>query len=104
MKKSLKLFLFAAISFSAIANAALPPLYESLSEYKSLLNSQELAEKLGSAEGIKDIKRTEHGFQISTYRYVLNVDTVFEPQGFPGPAKFHFVFHELEPKGSDAQP
>lgn len=98
MRKSLIITLFtAAVSFTALANAALPPLYESLSEYKSLLGSKELAEKLGSAEGIQEVKRTEQGFQITTHRYNLNVDIVFEPQGYPGPAKFHFIFHDLEP-------
>lgn len=97
MKKFLKLFMFSAtFSFSTFAHSALPPLYESLNEYKSLLNSQELATKLGSAEGIQDIKRTDKGFQITTHRYNLDVDIVFEPQNFPGPAKFHFIFHDLE--------
>ena len=97
MKKSLiTLFLAGAISFSAISYAALPPLYQSLNEYKALLKSHELAEKLGSAEGIKDIQRTEQGFLITTHRYNLNVEIVYEPLPYPGPAQFHFVFHDLE--------
>lgn len=101
MKNSLKkLSVVAAISFSLItlsANAALPPLYESLNEYKSLLNSQELASKLGSAEGIKDVKRTEKGFLVTANKYTMKVDLIYDAQEHPGPAKFHFVFHDLEP-------
>lgn len=101
MKKSLQLFacflclsLFASISS---LDAALPPLYATLNEYKSLLNDQELADKLGSAESIRDIKRTESGFIVTGNRYSLHVDLIYEPQNHPGPAKFHFVFHELQP-------
>lgn len=77
-------------------NAALPPLYESLTEYQAIVTSPELVEKLNSAEGIQNIKRTENGFIITTFRYTLQVDRVNEPLDQPGPAKFHFIFHELE--------
>lgn len=95
MKKLFSLVLTAAAASSL--QAALPPLYESLSEYKSLLGSEELSNKLGSAEGIQDVKRTEKGFRISTMKYHLDVDIVFEPQSHPGPAKFHFIFHDPVP-------
>lgn len=99
MKKVIFSLITAAVSFSALANAALPPVYQSLNEYKALIKDPELASKLGTgAEGIQKITRTEQGFQISTKNYNLNVDIVFEPLPYPGPAKFHFVFHDLEPK------
>ena len=96
MKKIFGLVL-AASALSYSLQAALPPLYESLSEYKSLLGDEELSNKLGSAEGIQDVKRTEKGFRITTKKYNLDVDIVFEPQSHPGPAKFHFVFHDPVP-------
>ena len=101
MKKKITTLTFvAAISFSLVsllANAALPPLYSSLNEYKSLLNSQELISKLGSAEGIKDIQRTENSFLVTANKYKLRIDVVYDAQEHPGPARFHFVFHDLEP-------
>jgi hypothetical protein len=96
MKKLFGLVL-ATSALSSSLQAALPPLYESLSEYKSLLGSEELSNKLGSAEGIQDVKRTEKGFRIATKKYNLDVDIVFEPQSQPGPAKFHFIFHDPVP-------
>lgn len=102
MKILLKHFLLwslaCLLTLTTSGNAALSPFYESLSEYQSLLKSQELTNKLGSAEGIRDIKRTDKGFIITTYQSTLNVDLIYDPQEHPGPAKFHFVFHEVAPK------
>lgn len=86
----------AVLLIAASSEAALPPFYESLSEYKSLLNNQELANKWGSADTIHDIQRTEKGFIVSGRKHALEVDLVYDPQDQPGPAKFHFVFHELQ--------
>jgi len=100
MKILFKLHVFALIMsvlpFLFDLSAALPPLYESLNEYKSLLNNPELAEKIGSGEPIKNIKRTENGFLVTGNRFTLNVDLIFEPQNHPGPSKFHFIFHDPE--------
>lgn len=88
------------IGFSTLTSslsAALPPLYATLSEYKSLLRNPELAEKIGSGEPIQEIKRTDNGFLVTTNKHNLNVDIVYEPQDNPGPAKFHFIFHDAEP-------
>ena len=101
MKISLPLCCLGAIislsTFSASLSAALPPLYATLSEYKSLLRNPELAEKIGSGEPIQEIKRTDSGFLVTTNKHNLNVDIVYEPQDYPGPAKFHFIFHDVEP-------
>ena len=87
---------FSLIAVSAV-DAALPPFYQNLVEYKTLLNSQELANKFGSAEGILDIKRTEKGFFITGYKHTLTVEIIYDSQDRPGPAKFHLVFQNLEP-------
>ena len=95
MKSLITLFaLTAAISFTSL-NAALPPLYESLNEYRALLNHEELANTLGSAEYILDIQRNDTGFIITTYNYCVQVDCIHEHLNQPGPAKFHFIVHEL---------
>lgn len=100
MKNLLRFFYIGSgVCFTIAAtsiNAALPPLYESLVEYKSLLSSRELVDKFGSTEGILDIKRTDKGFVITGYKNTLLIDLVYDPQEHPGPAKFHFVFHDLQ--------
>jgi hypothetical protein len=76
--------------------AALPPFYQSLNEYRALLNSPELAKKLGSVESIQEIQRTDSGFIITTTKHTMDVDIIFDPQNHPGPAQFHFFFHDLD--------
>ena len=83
-------------SMTLFAEAALPPLYESLREYKELLNSTELASRLGSAEMIRDIKRDEKGFVITSQHHTLRVNVIYEPMGHPGPLKFHLEFENEE--------
>lgn len=89
------LYIATLLSSPLLLEAALPPFYQSLNEYKALLNSEELAQKLGSAESLRNIERTESGFQIKTTRYILIVDVIHDPQEHPGPIPFHFNFHEL---------
>lgn len=96
MKQLPVAFLALLSLFVSPLHAILPPLYTSLTEYQALVTSPELANKLGSAEGIIDIKRSEKGFTITSFNYTLDVDLITDPQEQPGPAKFHFVFHELE--------
>jgi hypothetical protein len=96
MKQQAFIFFSAMMLCNLSLNAILPPLYASLTEYQALVTSPELTDKLGSAEGILDIKRTEKGFSITSFKYTLDVDLVSEHQDQPGPSKFHFVFHELE--------
>ena len=86
------LFLGAAIVFSAAAfhaEALLPPFFESLKEYSCLLNSPELSARLGSADMLRDIERTDTGFLITSLHHTLKVDVVYdtekgqgEPEGF----------------------
>lgn len=76
--------------------AALPPLYETLKEYKALLDSPQLTENLVSADAIENIQRDNYGFLIKTNKHTMKVDVVYDPQTHPGPSKFHFVFHKAE--------
>lgn len=87
--------LLAATTF--YAQAALPPLWESVREYKALLNSsKELGEHLKPGDMINDIKRDESGFVITATHTTIKVDVVYEPIDNAGPAKFHLVFHEAD--------
>lgn len=77
--------------------AALPPLYQSLNEYKALLVNPQLTEKLTSADLIQSIQRESSSFLIKTNKHTLKIDVIYDPQKSPGPAKYHFVFHEAVP-------
>lgn len=79
------------------AEALLPPLYESIREYKSLLEDSELSNRLDSADSIQSIERQEDRFFIKTSTGKrLEVQVVFDAQEMPGPAKFHFKFIDKE--------
>lgn len=85
-------------AFTAInVQAALPPFYESVKEYKALLASPELANQISPGEMIRDIQRDEQGFLVTSLRQTLQVDVVYDPISQPGPAKFHLVFHTAQP-------
>ncbi len=73
---------------------ALPPLYQSLKELKAVLESPELSNKLTSADYIEEIRRTDEGFLIKTNKHTIQAKLVVEPQGMPGPTKFHVIFEE----------
>lgn len=91
MKKTV-LFSILAMNFTASAFAALPPLYESINEYKALLTDSQLTHKLESGEIINAITRNETGFIIDTNKHRLTVKMIADPQKMPGPAKFHYEF------------
>jgi hypothetical protein len=80
------------------AEALLPPFYESTKEFRALLDDKQLEQKLTSGQAILSIARTDTGFKIVTPKYELDIDVVYEKQAMPGPAQFHFVFHDLRPR------
>lgn len=87
----LSLLLFGSATSS---HALLPPLYESIKEYKALLNDPRFVDNLTSGETILDIRREHNNFEVITNQHKLNVKIVYEPQGRPGPAQFHLEFME----------
>lgn len=91
MKLYTSFFVMAISSLAINAFGALPPLYQSIREYKALIESPELSQ-LGSAEMIKEIQRDETGFTVLSERKTLHVDVVYDPQDQPGPVKFHLEF------------
>jgi hypothetical protein len=92
MKLRIFLSLICLTTATASLHAVLPPFYESVKEYKALLDSPELEKQLGSGEAILDIKRDETGFTITSTKRQLKVGIVYEPARMPGPSKFHFEF------------
>lgn len=83
-------------------SAALPPLYQSMNEFKVLLTNQQLIDQLDSAEALVEIKREKGGFRIVTSKKTLWAELIFDPVEMPGPAKFHFEVRTITqplPKG-----
>lgn len=74
--------------------ALLPPLYQSVKEYKALLNDPRLEKNLGSGELIKTIERKDNRFEITTNKQTLRVDIVYKKQRQPGPAEFELEFQK----------
>jgi hypothetical protein len=88
--KKLFFILLASTTF-----AALPPLAQSTRELQALLADHRLYESLGSAERIKEILRTEHGYLVLTENYALRVDIQYGGghSKVIGPIHFEFNFH-----------
>lgn len=102
MKKTLQYLFFAGLTITSCASmdaqALLPPLFESINEYKMLINSDDLGKKLDSGEAIVDIERREGCcFLIITNKSTIEVDIVKDKQETPGPGKFHLIFHDKAP-------
>lgn len=74
------------------SEAALPPLYQSLTEFKSILEDPQLDEKLQSGEGILKIEIDKDGYLITTNRHTLHVERVYEKSHGPGPARYKLFF------------
>jgi hypothetical protein len=89
MKKIFFILLMPALHLSA----ALPPLYETLAEFKGLLDSPIIKEQLTSADVIETIQRNPKGFVITTNKSILEIETVYEKTAMIGPQKFHFEFY-----------
>lgn len=76
------------------AEAALPPLYQSLAEFKSIINNPDIEEILVSGELITKIERDDHGYLITTNKHTLQAFIEFQPASKPGPQVFKVRFGE----------
>lgn len=68
--------------------AALPPLWQSRDEIKSLLEVPDLGKYLDSSEIILEIKKSEFGYLIITNKHTLEARIRYQPQNMPGPSHF----------------
>lgn len=82
------------LSYVTTGFAALPPLYQSAKELKTILDSSELADELSSGDVIESIDRNESGYEVRTQRAQLQVDVIYQPQDMPGPVPFKLHFHK----------
>lgn len=96
MKAYVWIFLV-AMTLTSTAQAALPPLYQSTSEIRSILIDEQLGQKLQSGELITDIKRNEQGYEIITNQHRLQISVCYLQDNRPGPAKFSLHFGEPLP-------
>ena len=87
-----QIFLCVCLVLTAQATAALPPLYQSIREFKALLDSPQIADRIGSEEVIRSITRDDNGFSIQTTKQTVSVCVIYDPVDHPGPAKFHLEF------------
>jgi hypothetical protein len=81
-----------AIALPSIAFGLLPPLYESLAEFKSLINDERLPQSLDSGELILDVKKRDGSFIVTTNKRAIVITVVHEKSNVIGPAKFHLQF------------
>jgi hypothetical protein len=85
------LLITAALLFSRI-EAALPPLFQSIREFEAVIQSEELANLLGSEEIVMSIEKQDDLFTIVTTKHTLKAKIVSLPQAMPGPRAFKVVF------------
>lgn len=90
MKKKFAFFFF-LVSISS-SFAALPPLYQSIKEFKALLDDPKLTKNLSSGEMITEINKVDNDFEITTNKQKMNVRVVYQSQKQPGPAVFKLEF------------
>lgn len=95
----MKKFIFVlALMVPALNQGLLPPLYETLAEFKSLINDDRLPQSLQSGEAIISIKKQEDNFIVTTNKSQLVVRIVHEKTQMIGPAKFHLEFDKRQPE------
>lgn len=101
MTKKFFLAMLLSIYLASSVDAALPPLYQSLNEFKALLEHPQLTQKLQSGELITDIEKSDRVFIITTNKHTLEVNIVYEAQSSPGPQQFKLEFAEPVPVYAD---
>lgn len=78
--------------------AALPPFYQTLKEYKALLNDPQFEKSFTSADVIESIERSQNSFVITTNKRTVNVEISYAPATHPGPEQFTFTFKTPQEK------
>lgn len=82
------------MSVTSSSYAVLPPLYETIKEYKALLDDPRLADSFTSGESIIAINRNYNTFDVITNQRKLTVKVEYDEVKRPGPAEFHLEFSE----------
>jgi hypothetical protein len=96
MRKTL-FILAASLTFSASSFAALPPLYQSSNEIKSVLNDPDFGKKLHSGELIESIQKNDKGYLITTNYHTIQANIVYNQTGRIGPIQYEVHFEDAQP-------
>jgi hypothetical protein len=93
MNKFIILFIFCFLSHT-IAEAVLPPLWNSVREIQAILKDEQLGHFLTSADLIEEIRKEGDGYYILGSQHACRVQVIYTPlpQGMVGPSPFHLVF------------
>jgi hypothetical protein len=98
MNKLVASFALSIILLQSSLSALLPPLYQSMEEFKALSVDRRLTDKFEAGESVTAITRFGDKFTVLTSSHKIIVDIVYEKAAGPGPAKFNFVFHDPQPR------
>lgn len=84
------------LTLTAQLGAALPPLYQTAEEIRTILKGNELGQALPAGEPIIEIRRTNNGYELLTLSYRLQAEISYLPQKHPGPAQFKVHYSPAE--------
>lgn len=87
-----KVLFIAAAILPMLSFGLLPPLYETLAEFKALINDERLPQALQSGEAITGIQKEDDTFTVTTNKSTLRVKVIHDPTKLMGPGKFHLEF------------
>lgn len=101
--RKIALTCFFSLALTNVSFAVLPPLYQGISEIKTLLEDKRLDKYLEAGDVITSIEKTGHGYKIVTNHRVLPVTIYYLPAEHPGPAKFTVEFEPAALKSGAQQ-
>lgn len=87
-----KILLSFVVTLPTLCFGLLPPLYETVGEFKSLINDERLTHVLQSGEAVMSIIRENDSFVITTNKSVLVVKIIPQATKLMGPAKYTLEF------------
>ncbi len=92
--QKLKWIVLASFLIILRAEAALPPLYQTSSEIKAIMEDIQLGQKLQSGESIEKIEKNDQGYLITTNKSQLQVKVTYQPAQQPGPVSYQLHFDD----------
>lgn len=94
-KKTVSLLLLSLMT-PAAALASLSPYHQSAAEIRAIIDSDEVADKLGAVRAITSVSKVPGGYQVTTEDCTLLVGIRFLPlpPHYAGPSRFEVVAEE----------
>lgn len=98
MKKIVCTVLSALLFYTTSAFAVLPPMWQSVSEIETMLQSPYLKEHFSSHEPIEEIRKEESDtYVLRTRSHSVRVRVHYHPSTRPGPTQFSLSFEDVLP-------